>query len=56
MEWVLLTFKIRDLKHLLEENGHDSKPFTSDWLELFEQHPAAWKFIVEQTKANENVK
>ena len=46
MKWVLQTFEVRDLKHLSEENGHESKPFIKDWLDKFEKHPDAWKLII----------
>ena len=55
MKWVLQTFEVRDLKHLSEENGHESKPFIKDWLDKFEKHPDAWKLIIKQMEANEDV-
>ena len=53
---MLQTFEVRDLKHLLEENGHETLPFISDWIDKFESHPAAWKLIVEQVEENEDEK
>ena len=51
---VLKTFQVRELKHLLEENGHDPMPFINPYLETFYKYPAAIKLIMKQVEENEN--
>lgn len=51
---VLKTFEVRDFKHLLENNGHDSNPFIQPYIETFGKYPAAISLIMEQVKENED--
>ena len=51
---VLKTFQVRELKHVLEENGHDPMPFINPYLETFYKYPGAFKLIMKQVEENEN--
>lgn len=48
---VIKTFTVQDMKHLLEDNGHDPDPFIQDHIETFQNHPAAMKVIMDQVNA-----
>lgn len=53
MKMVIKTFSVRDLKHLLEENGHASLPFIENYIKTFRNHPAAMQLIMDQVTENE---
>jgi len=45
---VVKTFEVRDLKHLLEQNGYDPDPFITPYIKTFRKYPAAIGLIMEQ--------
>ena len=45
---VLKTFEVQDLKHLLDDHGHDPLPFIEGYIEIFRGHSAAIKIIMYQ--------
>jgi hypothetical protein len=55
-EMVLKTFEVRDLKHLLEENGHDPMPFVNPYIDEFMKYQAAIDLVMDQVKENEDEK